>query len=250
MVLGVKDRKIKMRAITEERAMQIEMLEKKINYKFNRKYIINRALTHSSYANQYGLSYIEHNERMEFLGDSILGFIVSEHIFRKYKTKPEGKLTKIRASIVCESSLYKKAKELGLGDFLLLGNGEEITGGRERPSMLADVYEALIAAIYLDGGMDCAKDFVLGELSDTIDLTVKEGKIKDYKTKLQEHLQADSDVSIRYCIEKEEGPAHNRNFFSVVYVNGDKAGCGQGKSKKEAEQEAAKSALIARGVRL
>lgn len=237
-----------MKAITKERVLQIERLEEKINYKFNKKYIINRALTHSSYANQYGLSYIEHNERMEFLGDSILGIIVSEYIFKKYKTKPEGKLTKIRASIVCESSLYKKAKELGLGDFLLLGKGEEITKGRERPSMLADAYEALIAAIYLDGGMDSAKDFVLEELSDTIDLTVKEGKIKDYKTKLQEHLQTDSGVSIRYCIEKEEGPAHNRSFFSVVYINGNRAGDGQGKSKKEAEQEAAKNALIALGV--
>ena len=222
----------------------IAELEKKIGYSFNKKYIIKRALIHSSYANQLGLTYIEHNERLEFLGDSVLNLVVSEYIFKKYRNKPEGKLTRIRASIVCESSLYERAKKLDLGSYMLIGRGEEITGGRERISLIADAYEALIAAIYIDGGIEGAKKFIISELAQSIENTVKKEHLKDYKSTLQEYIQKDQTLNIKYKITREEGPAHNRIFYVVVSINDKVFGSGYGKSKKEAEQEAAKSALI------
>lgn len=232
-----------MKKVSKERKEQLSELEQKIGYIFSKTYLLDRALTHSSYANQEGLSYVEHNERMEFLGDSVLSVVVSEHIFKKYKSKPEGKLTRIRSGIVCESSLYECAKKIDLGRYMLIGKGEELSGGRNRVSMLADAFEALIAAIYIDGGLEKAREFVISSLSDTIDGAVKDAYMRDYKTKLQEIVQREQGATIVYKVVGEEGPAHNKTFFVEVTVNGSITGKGRGRSKKEAEQRAAKSAL-------
>lgn len=239
-----------MKSITAERKEKLSELEQRINYAFKKIYLLDRAMTHSSYANQCNLPYIEHNERMEFLGDSVLGLVVSEYIFKKYRSKPEGKLTKIRANIVCEASLYERAKKINLGDYLQMGRGEEITGGRERASILADGYEALIAAIYIDGGLEFTREFIIPQFVDAIESVVKKENFKDYKSRLQEHVQKDPSASIKYETVGEEGPDHNKVFFVNVSVNNSLAGEGRGKSKKEAEQEAARSALISFGVEL
>lgn len=232
-----------MRKITLDRKEQLKVLENRINYHFNKIYLLDRALTHSSYANQMELSYVEHNERMEFLGDSVLSLVTSEYLFKKYRNKQEGSLTKIRASVVCEDSLYNCAKKINLGDFILLGKGEELSGGRTRASLLADAYEALISAIYIDGGYEKAKEFVLSNLSDALKNAALNLDMKDYKTRLQELVQKKSGVKISYNITGDEGPDHNKTFFAEVVINESRAGKGQGHSKKDAEQEAAKCAL-------
>ncbi|MDI6618453.1 MAG: ribonuclease III [Clostridiales bacterium] len=229
--------------ILNPRKIEFEEFEKKIGYVFNKKYILNRALTHSSYANQAGLSYIEHNERLEFLGDSVLSLITSEFIFNKYKRKPEGKLSKIRACIVCETSLYESAQKINIGRYLLMSKGEELTGGRDRTSILADAFEALIAAIYLDGGIESARKFIFLHHLDNIKDIRKNKRIKDYKTILQEYVQKETDSKIRYELIDEMGPDHDKTFYVQVSINGNISGKGNGKSKKEAEQEAAKDAL-------
>lgn len=239
-----------MRTVTKERKAKLSELEQKINYNFKKKYILDRAMTHSSYANQYNLPYIEHNERMEFLGDAVLELVVSGYIFKKYRNKPEGKLTKIRANIVCEASLCERAKKINLGEYLELGRGEEITGGRERESILADAYEALIAAIYIDGGLEIAQELIIPQFADAIESVVKKENFKDYKSRLQEQVQRDRTSSIKYETVGEEGPDHNKVFFVNVLVNNDLVGKGKGKSKKEAEQEAARSALNSLGVEI
>lgn len=237
-----------MREITRERKEQMGILEDRINYHFKKVYLLNRALTHSSYANQHSLPYVEHNERLEFLGDSVLSLVISEYIFKKYRNKPEGKLSKIRANIVCEASLHEKAKKLDLGGYMLFGKGEEITGGRERASILADAFEALIAAIYTDGGLEMARTFVLSEFSDTIDRMVKRRYTSDYKSKLQEYIQKEQGSYVKYQVTDEEGPDHDKTFYVDVAINNKLSGRGHGRSKKEAEQEAARSALELLGV--
>lgn len=227
----------------------ISELENKIGYTFKKKYLLGRALTHSSYANQHNLPYVEHNERLEFLGDSVLSLIVSEHIFKKYRSKPEGTLTKIRANLVCESSLYEHAKALSLGDYLKIGKGEEITGGRMRASLLADAFEALIASIYIDGGLECVRKFIISQLSESMEHMAKKASIDDYKSRLQEYVQKDQGANIRYEIAGEEGPPHNKTFSVRVFINGFVSGEGQGRSKKQAEQEAARIALLKIGER-
>jgi ribonuclease-3 len=207
-----------MKFITDERKEMLAELEQKIGYSFHKKYILNRAMTHSSYANQYGLSYIEHNERMEFLGDSVLSLVISEFIYKKYRNKPEGKLTRIRANIVCEASLYEKARKIGLGDYLIVGRGEEVTGGRERVSTLADAYEALIAAIYIDGGIDRVREFILPQFVDAIDNIVRREHFRDYKSWLQEFIQKEPGSAIRYEIAGEEGPDHDKVFYVNAFI--------------------------------
>lgn len=232
-----------MKDIEKERLESLKELEKKVGYVFKKKNLLNRALTHSSYANQLGLPYVDHNERLEFLGDSVLSLAVSEFIFKKYRNKQEGKLTKIRAGIVCESSLYEHAKNLCLGDYMLVGRGEELTGGRRRASVLADAYEALIAAIYIDGGLDRAKEFIISQFEGSIEKFVKNASSDDYKSRLQEYVQKDGEANIVYKVIGEEGPAHSKTFSVMVTVNGQIAGEGLGKSKKQAEQEAARAVL-------
>lgn len=225
-----------------------EIMEK-IGYKFKDKEILNRALTHSSYANEHRKKKIQNNERLEFLGDSVLGLCVSDYIFMKYPNYPEGELTKLRATVVCEPSLAYIARKMCLGKYLLLGNGEEATGGRSRDSILADAFESLIGAIYVDGGMVPAKKFVLINLKDIIHNAVNGFEIFiDYKTQLQEVLQKQTKSKIDYRILKEEGPDHNKIFYMEVRVGNKVIGSGYGRSKKEAEQSSARRALYEMGL--
>ncbi len=224
----------------------IALLQSRIGYSFKDKTLLIRALSHSSYINERQGGG-ECNERLEFLGDSVLGFITAEYFYTNLKTYPEGELTKMRASTVCEKSLCVFARKIGLGEFLLLGRGEIYTGGRERPSILADAFEALIAAIYLDGGIDEAKNFVLGFVKEA---SSKVSSFHDYKTKLQEITQKNPEESVEYVHVGESGPDHDKRFEVEVHLNSNVIGRGIGKSKKVAEQEAAREALILMGINL
>lgn len=234
-----------MRIISHERKIQLINFQKKIGYHFENIHLLNRALTHSSYANEHKKSNLIYNERLEFLGDSVLGVIVSEYIFSKYPEYPEGELTKLRATVVCEPSLAYIAKNIGLGSYILLGKGEEATGGRDRVSILADAFEAVIGSIYLDGKLRNAKKFTLKYLSSIIEEAVNGGDLFiDYKTQLQETIQKVNKNKIDYVLVNEEGPDHNKTFFMEVRIGEDSLGTGSGRSKKEAEQNAAKLALV------
>lgn len=222
---------------------ELDKLQSTIQYQFNDVKMLKQALTHSSYANESKKKNIPYNERLEFLGDSVLGLVVSDYIFKKYMDLPEGELTKVRANVVCEPTLSSKAKEINLGKYLLLGKGEEITGGRERVSILADAYEALIGALYIDGGLDTAKEFILNSFYSTIEQAVKGKLFRDYKTHLQELLQSKYTDKISYQVVKEEGPDHDKTFTVEVSLCNQVLGRGKGKSKKEAEQNAAEEAL-------
>lgn len=218
-------------------------IEESIGVKFNDASLIQIALTHSSYAKQFKDA--QYNERLEFLGDSVLQLCITEYLFIKYKNKSEGELTKIRSLIVCESSLYKIAKKINLAEFIRMSRGEELTGGRDRISIQADAVEAVIAAIYLDLGVEVANKFILEKFMDIIDKAIQNKIILDFKTKLQEFLQINGEVNISYELIKYEGPPHHRKFFVNVFVGNKEMGKGLGYSKKEAEQNAAKEALIA-----
>lgn len=212
-----------------------------INYNFKNPDLLKTALSHSSYANEH--KGLEYNERLEFLGDSILGFVTAEYLYKNYPQLPEGNLTKIRANVVCETMLAKKGKELEINKQLYLGKGEERTGGRERASIIADAMESIIGAIYLDGGIEPAREFILNMLIPEIQNTVSTVKILDAKTSLQEILQKDSTAPIEYTIINESGPAHNKMFDAEVSHCGKVLGKGSGRSKKEAEQNAAMAAI-------
>lgn len=212
-----------------------------IGIKFNEPSVLITALTHSSYANQH--RDVEYNERFEFLGDAILQVCITEHLFLNYKNKSEGELTKIRSLIVCENSLYEIGKSLNLGNYIRMSKGEELTGGRERVSLIADAVEALIAAIYLDKGLEFAKDYIVGRFEGIITRAINNDIILDYKTKLQELLQKNGEISITYELIKFEGPPHRRKFFTKLIIDNKEYTCGEGYSKKESEQDAAKAAL-------
>jgi len=219
----------------------ISEVEECIGVSFNETSVLKTALTHSSYANQHKDE--EYNERFEFLGDSILQLCITEYLFLNYKNKSEGELTKIRSLIVCENSLYEIGKKLNLGYFIRMSKGEELTGGRERVSIIADSVEALLAAIYLDKGLEFAKDYILGHFREIIEKAINNDIILDYKTKLQEEMQKSGEVSIVYELLKYEGPPHRRKFYTSVIVQDRELGTGEGYSKKESEQNAAKEAL-------
>lgn len=219
----------------------MDKLQERIGYKFKNTSLLVTALTHSSYANEKqgaGESY----ERLEFLGDSILGFVTARFLYEREPKLPEGRMTRLRAELVCEGSLHKVASELGIGGYMRLGKGEELTGGRERPSILADMVEAIIAAMYLDSGIEEPRRFIMerilshAEISDT-------HRSADYKTELQELVQRKSNQRISYEMVGESGPDHNKTFTFRVAINGRDAGEGSGRTKKEAEQMAAKKAL-------
>lgn len=216
-------------------------LEDKIGYHFKNKNLLLQALTHSSYANE-GKKHGRNNERLEFLGDSVLSVIVAKHLFLKYKDIPEGELTKLRASLVCEKALDVFAQKLGLGEYLRLGKGEEMTGGRQRPSILADAFEAVIAALYLDGGYQAAQKFVLSFIPEDLDVK-SANQLADYKTTLQEIIQQNREEKIEYVLADEKGPDHAKVFTAEVLLNSNVIGVGEGSSKKQAEQNAAKEAL-------
>ncbi|MDD4439697.1 MAG: ribonuclease III [Tissierellia bacterium] len=223
--------------------------EKIINYKFNNIEILQKSLTHSSYSNEDKTYSKVNNERLEFLGDAVLSISVSRYIFDQFPDYPEGDLTKLRAQVVCEDTLSLVAGALNLGKYLLLGKGEEASGGRERNSILADAVEAVIAAIYLDGGYKQAEKFVLENLTKYIKLAVKGKIVTDFKSYLQEYYQSKSQLcKIRYVVTKEEGPDHEKVFYVNVMVNKNVVGKGIGKNKKIAEQNAAKDALIQEGL--
>ena len=221
------------------------LIQDKIGYKFKNIELLKRALTHTSYANETGGDHNLSNERLEFLGDSVLGVITAEYFFMNYRNMPEGELTKLRAATVCEKALCEYAKDINLGSFILLGKGEIVTGGSERPSILADAFEALIAAVYLDGGMDAAKGFVLKY----IQKAAKEHRgFKDYKTMLQEVVQKNPGEIVEYVLVNETGPDHDKRFEVEVHLNSNVIGRGIGTSKKKAEQFAAKEALELMGL--
>lgn len=203
------------------------------------------ALTHSSFVNE-GKHQGANNQRLEFLGDSVLSIVVAQHLFEHYTHLPEGELTKLRAYLVCEKSLHQFALQIHLGDYICLGKGEENTGGRERPSILADAFEAVIASIYLDGGLEEARKFVLRFVPEELDVD-KVTYVSDYKTALQEIIQKNREEKVDYVIVGEHGPDHNKTFTVEVHLNSNVIGVGTGRSKKQAEQFAAKEALSLMG---
>ena len=211
-------------------------LETIIGYTFKNPELLETALTHTSYANE-SRTPVKHNERLEFLGDSVLQIVSADYLFHAYADRPEGDLTRIRASLVSEGALFQFAQEINLGEYLRLGRGEERCGGRNRPSVVSDAFEALIAALYLDGGMDVARKFILPFIT--------EGKTAedDYKTRLQEVVQQDPSAVLKYEVTGETGPDHNKQFTVCVWRNGELLAEGKGRSKKAAEQHAAKVAL-------
>ncbi|MCI1269086.1 MAG: ribonuclease III [Ruminococcus sp.] len=219
----------------------LEKFEKNIGYTFKNKDYLVEALSHSSYANEKKKSRTS-NERLEFLGDSVLSIVVSKYLFEHLTNVAEGELTKLRASLVCEKSLHIFAMQIHLGDFIMLGKGEEITGGRERPSILADAFEAVIAAIFLDGGFEPVTKYILGFMPDDIQHQ-KKSAFSDFKTILQEVVQKNPEEKVEYVLAGEEGPDHNKSFIVEVFLNSNVIGKGKGRSKKEAEQMAAKEAL-------
>lgn len=219
----------------------IEKFEQIIGYTFKNKQLIYQAVTHSSYANEKKIPGGS-NERLEFLGDSVLSIVVSDHLYTHLTHIAEGELTKLRASLVCEKSLHIFAQQIHLGDFLLLGKGEENTGGRERPSILADAFEAVIAAIYLDGGLEAASRHILRFMPKDVQHQ-KTPAFNDFKTILQEIVQKNPEEKVEYILAGEEGPDHNKRFVVEVCLNSNVIGRGKGRSKKEAEQLAAKEAL-------
>lgn len=224
--------------------LPIEELEAKTGHKYKNIELLRTAMTHSSYCNEnkHGKDRLEDNERLEFLGDSVLSVIVSDYIFKNYKELDEGQLTKNRAATVCEESLCILATELGLGDYMLFGHGEATTRGRLRKSIIADAFEALLASLYLDGGLECARSFLLPRIIPVIEKAAK-GWDTDYKSRLQKLVQQTPEEVLEYKLVGEEGPPHDRVFMSAVYLNSNLLGEGSGRTKREAEQQAAKMAL-------
>lgn len=221
----------------------METLEKKLGYAFRDPALLQAALYHSSYANEHRGAHIASNERLEFLGDAVLGFVTAEHLYKKHPDLPEGDLTRIRAALVCEESLHEVAQTLSLGAHLCLGKGEEQGGGRRRPSILADATESVFAAVYLDGGIEAARELIHRVLLDKEREELVEERRRDYKTELQELVQRKSDQVLRYELTGSSGPDHAKEFAFRVTLNGVTVGEGTGRSKKEAEQSAACAAL-------
>ena len=219
--------------------MDYTPLMQEIGYTFKDVRLLEKALTHSSYANEGHGG--EHYERLEFLGDSVLGFITAQYLYEKDRG-PEGELTKLRAAVVCEKALCSYSKQLGIGKYMRLGRGEQHSGGRERPSILADMYEAVLAAIYLDGGMEPAEAFVLRFIVPEAE-TQRRRQFKDYKTALQEIVQQNPGERLEYVLSGASGPDHNKTFITEVHLNSNVIGVGRGRSKKESEQQAAREAL-------
>ena len=220
----------------------MERLEEKLGYTFRSRALLEQALNHSSYANEHRGQGEESNERLEFLGDSILGFVSADHLFQTFGALPEGDLTRMRAALVCEQSLYEVARQWNVGAYLKLGRGEEAGGGRERQSILADAVEAILAAVYLDGGLEAAARLIHRFILDgAVKRRVEERR--DYKTALQELVQREEGRVLTYRQTGESGPDHNKTFLFEVLINGQAAGQGSGRSKKEAEQSAARDAL-------
>ena len=220
--------------------MDLLRLEESIGYRFKNIELLKKALTHTSYANEH---HLDSNEKLEFLGDSILEFLSSKYIYNNYGFLKEGEMTKVRADVVCEKSLYKVALKHNFSDFLFLGKSQLMSGETVRPAIMADSVEAVIAAIYFDAGLEQAEKFIIENLKDAIEIASHNVGMKDYKTVLQEKLQVHGDVEIKYEILAEKGPDHDKTFVAQVSCNGKKLAIGNGKNKKSAEMDAAHNAL-------
>ena len=220
----------------------LKQLQQKLQIQFHNRLLLKQAFTHASYVNEHRFSQQQDNERLEFLGDAVLELTVSEYLYNLFPNRPEGELTKLRAAIVCEPSLVKFAEQLEFGQYVLLGKGEELTGGRTRPALLADVFESFVGALYLDQGLEAARAFLDRYV---FPLLEEGGKVhmSDFKTQLQELTQHHNMGVLEYRIVEERGPAHEREFVSEVYMGNERVGRGSGRSKKEAEQQAAAEAL-------
>ncbi|MZH04208.1 MAG: ribonuclease III [Nitrospinae bacterium] len=227
---------------SENRMKELSSLQNKINFKFSDLKLLNKALTHKSYANEKSKS-LKHNERLEFLGDSVLDILVSDFLVHKYSDFAEGILSKIRAAVVNESCLAKLARKINLGDYLLLGKGEDLSGGRNKPSILADAFEALAGAVFRDGRLDAASNIFLPLLIEEIENTAESWSFRDFKSDLQEYTQNKLVCIPSYKVVREMGPDHAKEFEVVVMIKNEVQGKGLGKSKKEAEQAAAKIAM-------
>ncbi|MEG6615285.1 ribonuclease III [Peptococcaceae bacterium 1198_IL3148] len=228
-------------------SIYIARLQQRLGIDWNDPALFYQALTHSSCAHENRHLGLTHNQRLEFLGDAVLELVISEHLYRHFPDSTEGELTKLRAAVVCEPSLAKVSRELALGYCLRMGRGEERSGGRERPSILADAFEALLGAIYMDKGLEVARQIILEQLAPILEDVIAGRLDKDYKTELQEILQQHSSDPVNYVIIREDGPDHNKTFTAGVVYRGKEIGRGVGHSKKEAEQHAAKEAL--KGIR-
>jgi ribonuclease-3 len=221
----------------------ISILEKSIDYVYKDKGKALEAITHSSYANEGRSKKLNSNERLEFLGDSVLNFVITKYLYKEVSDMPEGEMSKLRASVVSEASLSYCARKLKIGDALLLGKGEKTMGGRERTSILADAVEAIIGSLFLDGGIEAAEVFIQKNLHENYIQAVQGKLFCDYKTRLQEEIQKNGPYNIRYSVINEKGPDHNKIFTISVSINEEVMGTGKGKTKKEAEQNAASNAL-------
>lgn len=221
-----------------DREQRIQLVENRIGQTFRDKKLLLTALTHASYQEQS-----DNNERLEFLGDAVIELVISEYLFTHFRQLQEGQLTRLRAEVVCTNSLSKCAKRLDLGEYLLLGKGEQLMDGDKKPSILADAFEAVTGAIFLDQGIQNAKEFILENLKEHIDLAFRGELNVDYKTSLQEYLYKLYKREVSYKIEREEGPDHNKKFFAVALCGDKLLAKGEGRSKKEAHQQAAKNAL-------
>lgn len=223
-----------------ENTKKLDKLEKNIGYKFKDINLLKNALTHTSYAYEHK---VQSNEKLEFLGDSILEFISSKYIYNNYTNLKEGEMTKVRATVVCEDSLYEIAKKHNFSDFLYVGRSEQISKGNKKKAILADSVEAVIAAMYFDSGLEQCQKFIVDNLKEAVEIATKNVGIKDHKTILQEILQVNGNIKIEYNIIKETGPDHNKSFTAEVRVNNKRLATGTGKTKKQAEMNAADKAI-------
>ena len=232
--------------MNQGRSKALSALLEQFGLKLERYELLNTALTHPSYTFEKDLADLSHTQRLEFLGDAVVDLVVGDYLFHEYPHKLEGELTKMRAALVCESSLASAARRAKIGDYLLMGKGEKNCGGQKRASNLADAWEALMGALYLELGIDAVRPIIIGYIQPEIE-SVKKGQFGDYKTQLQELVQKNPDAQINYQIISEEGPDHDKLFVASVSINGEPPNLGQGKTKKEAEQNAALQALIKLG---
>lgn len=224
---------------------ELKQLQQQLQIQFHDSVLLKQAFTHASYVNEHRFNQHQDNERLEFLGDAVLELTVSEYLYNLLPDRPEGELTKLRAAIVCEPSLVKFAESLGFGRYVLLGKGEELTGGRTRPALLADVFESFVGALYLDQGLETVRSFLDNHVFPLVETDGKlQMQMTDYKTELQELIQQHNMGTLEYRIIEERGPAHEREFVSEVLMTNRSLGKGSGRSKKEAEQQVAAAALL------